>query len=292
MISVYLMGGLGNQLFQIFSIIAYGMQHGHKFIFPYGNTTLGVTYRTTYWDTLLSELKIFTTFYAFNGTNEIIRGLPVMKHDMHNYNTVPYVNAMDNFRVHGYFQSYKYFSGLEDKIFKLMKLEKKQVDIMLEYPEFYDTTYHIVSMHIRLGDYKQLQESHNVLPMKYYKNALAGLVSELGGEKKIRVLYFCENNEEDNKLTRECYVNPLSQEFPDIEFVKVYDNVPDWKQMLIMSCCDHNIIANSSFSWWGAYFGKKEGRIVSYPSLWFGPKLTCNYTGDMCPPTWRKIEVK
>lgn len=291
MITIFLMGGLGNQLFQIFAIIAYGMQHGHKFVFPYDDTTLGITRRYTYWDTLLSEFKIFTTFYPFNGTNNVINGLPVMRHVMHNYNCIPGLDSNQDFRIIGYFQSYKYFQGLEDKIFKLMKLEKKQSEVMGEYSELFDKSNYTISMHIRLGDYKALQECHNVLPMTYYKNALGLLVSSLSDNRAIRVLYFCENNEEDNKLTRECYIAPLRQEFPQIEFVKVYDSIPDWKQMLIMSCCDHNIIANSSFSWWGAYFGKRADKMVMYPSLWFGPKFLCNYTGDMFPPEWQVVSI-
>ena len=292
MITVFLTGGLGNQLFQVFAIIAYGMQHGHKFIFPYDNTTLGITRRQTYWDTLLSELKIFTTYYPFNGTNNRIVGLPAMQHVMHNYNCIPYVDNMQSFRINGYFQSYKYFQGLEDKIFKLMKLEKKQQEIMDEYSELFSSGHNTISMHIRLGDYKILQDCHNILPMTYYKNALGLLASRLSDNSKpVRVLYFCESNDEDNNLARECYINPLRKEFPQIEFVKVYDSIPDWKQMLVMSCCDNNIIANSSFSWWGAYFGKRADRIVIYPSQWFGPKLECNYTGDMFPPEWQVVSV-
>ena len=59
--------------------------------------------------------------------------------------------------------------------------------------------------------------------------------------------------------------------------------------MVLMSCCEHNIIANSSFSWWGAYFNDNPEKIVCYPSVWFGPKLQNKKTEDMFPKDWKKI---
>jgi hypothetical protein len=60
--------------------------------------------------------------------------------------------------------------------------------------------------------------------------------------------------------------------------------------MLLMSLCHHNIIANSSFSWWSAYFNSWEDKIVCYPSVWFG-EVAKNNTKDLCPPEWVKINV-
>ncbi|MFM8313149.1 MAG: alpha-1,2-fucosyltransferase [Deltaproteobacteria bacterium] len=60
--------------------------------------------------------------------------------------------------------------------------------------------------------------------------------------------------------------------------------------MLLMSVCKDNIIANSSFSWWGAYFNSNPNKIVTYPSKWFGP-IAGHDTRDLCPPEWNKINV-
>jgi len=60
--------------------------------------------------------------------------------------------------------------------------------------------------------------------------------------------------------------------------------------MLLMSVCDHTIIANSTFSWWGAYFNQNPGKMVCYPDTWFGPALKHD-TRDLCPTDWIKTKI-
>ena len=83
----------------------------------------------------------------------------------------------------------------------------------------------------------------------------------------------------------------IKKSFPELEFHKADDTMEDWEQLLLMSCCHHNIIANSSFSWWGAYFNTNSNKIVCYPSLWFGQKIL-NDTKDICPLEWNKLKHK
>ena len=98
-------------------------------------------------------------------------------------------------------------------------------------------------------------------------------------------MYFCEkiDNEEVN-----AHILKLKEKFPFLYFIKIDDDLPDWKQMLLMSCCRHNIIANSTFSWWGGYFNQNVDKIVCYPALWFGSKISHN-TCDLFPDSWKRV---
>ena len=82
----------------------------------------------------------------------------------------------------------------------------------------------------------------------------------------------------------------LVSKFPQYTFTRASNLLADWEQLLLMGCCSHNIIANSSFSWWGAFFNSNKEKIVCYPSVWFGATVGHN-TSDLCPPSWAKIEA-
>ena len=66
-------------------------------------------------------------------------------------------------------------------------------------------------------------------------------------------------------------------------FIKLENGLSDWEEMLAMSLCKYNIIANSSFSWWGAYFNENKEKIVCYPSVWFGEVLSYHNIKELHP---------
>ena len=103
-------------------------------------------------------------------------------------------------------------------------------------------------------------------------------------------MYYIFVKKKDNNIV-EKKITILKEKFPQLTFIKASDEKEDWEQMLMMSCCEHNIIANSSFSWWGAYFNGNEDKIVCYPNVWFGPKLANKDTGDLCPNSWELISI-
>ena len=156
MITCNLMGGLGNQLFQIFTTIAYGCKSNNQFRFL-GLETLGggsTTVRHTYWSTFLSKMRPF-----------LINDLPkvrVIKEDGFPYKELP-VGDMKQADVllYGYFQSYKYFQGQYEMISRVIGLEKMRSALTTKLdlaPEYFDN---IISMHFRMGDYKKLPNYHN-----------------------------------------------------------------------------------------------------------------------------------
>jgi hypothetical protein len=143
-----------------------------------------------------------------------------------------------------------------------------------------------VSMHFRVGDYAKLPSHHPLMTRAYYENALNHMESQLGS--KFRVTYFCE---QDDKIHVLDIVNYLRTKFPEVEFDSILLNLEDYEEMLIMSLHKHHIIANSSFSWWGAYLNTNTDKVVCYPKVWFGPKLSDHDTSQMCPLEWTEIDT-
>jgi hypothetical protein len=264
-----LKGGLGNQLFQIFAVIAYCIREQQPFCFPVTFNPLSKD-RPSYWSSLLQNLSAFLTTAPPPSAATI-------REASFQYSALPSCKPGENYLVHGYFQSYLYFRPYYGTIYKLLGIEKAKAAVRDDFPFNYD---HTVSLHFRLGDYKWLSHNHNILPPSYYMNALRYINTPT-------VLFFCEADDLD---AVESVVDQLRRAFPDKTFVRAPDDVPDWKQMLMMSLCAHNIIANSSFSWWGAYFNSNPEKCVCYPQTWFGPQLQTYDTSDMCPPAWTRVD--
>jgi hypothetical protein len=280
------MGGLGNQLFQIFATLAYAVQNQYTCVFPY--FVWFDKKRHTYWDSFLLELKKYTTSNTELGiTNNDITNFNVYREPHFHYNPITSMNT--NFLISGYFQSYMYFDNVADKLFSMIALREKQSIIKEKYEYlFTDSSITRISMHFRIGDYKNLQNYHNILPYQYYQNALEKIVSQLTKPTKINVLYFCE---ECDNLEVNQHIEKLKLFFNniEIEFVKIQDKIEDWEQLLLMSVCDHNIIANSTYSWWGAYFNTNSNKMVCYPKVWFGPSNSHHNLMYLFPPSWNCI---
>ena len=163
---------------------------------------------------------------------------------------------------------------------------KNNYEVNLYFPlrEKNSSKENVISMHFRIGDYKYAQDHHPLLKLKYYKDCLNYYIKKLG-TTKLNVLVF---NEECDDGTVSKYIKFLKKSFVDTRFMRLKGSLPDWKSMVLMSCCSHNIIANSTFSWWGAYFNDNKEKLVFYPNLWFGKSFKQNLK-DLHPPSWIKI---
>ena len=279
MITCNLMGGLGNQIFQIFATIAYAIKSRNKFQFLAQETLGGgsCTLRYTFWNTFFSSLKPF-----------LITNLPpvnVVRENGFTFQELP-INLLTgtNVLIHGYFQSEKYFKDQFEMICRLIGLEKLKQSVLDTLSLNKEDLNNTISMHFRLGDYKKLADFHPIATPKYYENALNHFKNKFP-ETNFSILYFCEDA--DVIEVQETIKN-LENIFPNYKFTRGTNTLSDWQQMIYMSLCRHNIIANSSFSWWGAYFNSNKEKVVCYPSVWFGNNID---TRDLCPQEWIKLNV-
>jgi len=270
-ISIFLQGGLGNQLFQIFTTISYALTHNYNYIFEYSDKLKIGEIRPTYWNNFLKNIKKNTT----KDKLEYIE----YSEKFFSYNKIP--KFKENTMLSGFFQSEKYFKDNYNKIINILKIKEFKKKIKNKYPKY--NLSNTICIHFRLGDYIKLQDYHPIMNLDYYKDCLKYIVKE---NKEYNILYFCQSKDNDTVLDN---INILKNYFDNCNFIKVNDKISDWEQMLIMSNCNHNIIANSSFSWWGAYFNDNKNKIVCYPSIWFGKKLK-NNTKHLFPIEWKKIK--
>ena len=284
MITCNLMGGLGNQLFQIFATISYAINSKNRFNFMALETLGGgsSTLRYTFWNSIFLNLKPFLV-------TEMPRML-VVKENGFTYNELPVADMINNnVMIYGYFQSYKYFQENYNIICRLLNIDKMKTDLVnnfnLRCPDILDLE-NTVSMHFRIGDYKKLQQFHPLVTYDFYERSL-NYMQISKPKSKFNIMYFCEDVDIDDVLS---IINKLITKFPEYKFVRGDNSLQDWQQMLLMSCCHHNIIANSSFSWWSAYFNTNSDKIVCYPSVWFGPSAN-NDTRDLCPSNWVRVNV-
>jgi len=305
MISANIVGGLGNQLFIIFNAMAHALRTKHPFIFletdQHGGN--GCIQRSTYWKTFLRGL-------SKNLIKEFPPGIKTQIIQEHEFQYTPSNLQTDDivcvYVFNGYYQSYKYFQDEFDQICEMINLVQYK-----KWAEQWFQTHHLepnntISMHFRIGDYKKLQHYHPLMTYEYYEKSLNQIMDKVidsgkdlyqdrDSSQPITILYFCEEADIQDVL---CIINPLIDKFPQCNFVSVNEStivsinvstLCDYEQMMLMSICKYNIIANSTFSWWGAYFNKTPDKIVCYPSVWFGPGIQA-IIDDLFPDQWTKIK--
>lgn len=187
-----------------------------------------------------------------------IRPTIAYKEPHYHYAKIPHTDTAGQVvDLFGYFQSYRYFENNKNIIMGLLTPK-------IGYPKQYNCT----SIHVRRGDYLGLTKEYEQLGMDYYRRAINLINSK-------RYLVFSDD-------IGWCKRNFVGEQF---EFCE--DQHPPTALSRMISC-EHNIIANSSFSWWGAYLNKNPSKIVVAPHKWFGPALPHN-TIDLIPNDWIKV---
>ena len=311
MITCRICGGLGNQLFQIITTIAYALRNKKDYWFlytkKYQNSQVD-TGRKSYWDTFFSSNQLLSqNVYVFTPVS--IKDISPFQYNENGFDYKPIPDIKhDNIQLYGYFQSYKYFLDEFENISKILEIEKRRMFVCEKYmdeiellnglsltnPTPFDFS-KTASIHFRLGDYKKYPLIHPVIPEIYYIKSIQYLCEKTNNNIQC-ILYFHENNVnefEDIQTVRE-RISHLRNIFPKIEFIEVdvrnTSNFQDWEEMLLMSCCHYNVIANSTFSWWGGFLNSFSDKIVIYPEKWFGDGSNIKKTDDLFPDTWVKMK--
>ena len=319
-VSCNLKGGLGNQLFQIFATIAYGLRTNREIRFNFTET---IGNRSAYWHSFFKGLE-FTRINSNDFMYLFHQSSVFHQEPSYAYSDIPEYPEVGNVLLDGYYQSRNYFKGYEKEILEMFG-EKRGY---LGRKGGHGIVSPKIGMHFRIGDYKHIQHCHPLMPTSYYVNALTeclkdhdsdlrlwkGTVERLGGviDDVMEVIYLCE---ESDVLDVEKHLVVLRESFPDLRFRRGLSEMEkgdrecdrDWKEMALLSQCDWFIIPNSSFSWWAATFssmmdlfeteGEKGEKVVRgekwvyYPSVWFGPALAPSHNiRDMLNQTgWKQI---
>jgi len=268
MIYVQLMGGIGNVAYMASTALALGFDNNDEIVVS--NTSQSVTKRDeTFWlNTIFRKIK------TVSGRPGFVRYVHREPNFM--YNRIAYVKGM---QIFGYFQSAKYFDHHREKLLDIFLEYKKEIQDYLDKTLNANTTKPKISLHIRRADYLKLQHCHILLGEDYYSNAINKLAEKLGITfKEINDKYeFVIFSDDIPWCKQSKFFNSLENKY----FVTEGNDV---HELYLMSMCDHNIIANSSYSWWGSYLNEKE-HITIAPKNWFnGPK-----TGGRGPPNWSDL---
>lgn len=188
-----------------------------------------------------------------------------------------YIKSVKNGYIEGFWQTEKYFEDNRNDIKRIFTFRNVDNDTLNYYLELIKST-NSVSLHIRRGDYLIDVNSKifgGICNKEYYQAAMDYMNQKLDNPH-----YFVFS---DDIEWAKRYVSVQNVTYVDIYNIHGYE---DWYDMYLMSKCKHNIIANSSFSWWGAWLNQNEDKIVLTPRKWINGKKT----PDIWARYWIKIE--
>ena len=289
MLIVRVTGGLGNQMFQYAlykSLINIGKDEVKLDIFDSKNYLLHNGYELEKVFNVkpnkanineISKLKvkkglIFKLLYKIKkNTNHIIRNELVFDDNI--------LNSKGKY-LQGYWQSEKYFINVRNELLKDFKFKEFSDDNNIKLMNIIKKN-NSISIHVRRGDYlneKNKEIYGGICNEEYYLTAINFI------KKKIdNPLFIIFSN--DIKWCKKFF----SKEFENDRFIYVNWNKGEnsYKDMQLMSICDNNIIANSSFSWWGAWLNKNKKKIIISPKKWMNNDV--NSISDIIPNEWIKI---
>ena len=249
--------GLCNQMFQVSAALSYAKDNKFQAIFP-----------------CLRDTKKYGNY-----TDNIFRKLIIDKDMPPNYlwysqrgfSYTPIPKSNSSILIYNcYLQSEKYFSHNRKLILETFSASKEDENYLKEKYGNILNCNKTISCHIRRGDYISLKEIHTPLcESNYYNDALDNFEDGILFVFSDDIKWCKENFKTDNR-----------------EMVFVEEK--DYLELYLMSMCNDNIIANSTFSWWGAWLNKNKNKKVIAPKEWFGVKQT-ESDEDLIPEKWIRV---
>jgi hypothetical protein len=257
-ISSILKGGLGNFLFQVAAGQSVAWRDNKEFICFIQTVHRIHSDVSTYYNNILRNVKFINNDISF----------PMYEEPFFHHKEIPTVEH--SLTLDGYFQSEKYFINHIEQIHKLFEIDNNTKQYLKnKYKNI--LTENTCSIHVRRGNYLNLQHFHPVQSIEYYKKAISFF------DKDTTFLIFSDDMEW------------CKYEFQFLKNKFFIENNKDYEDLYLMSMCKNNIIANSSFSWWGSYLNKNINKKVIAPKLWFGFGLSNNNTKDLYCSNWNII---
>ena len=259
------MGRLANQMFQYASLKGIARNIETDICIPYYKDAvddgIGNMLRTELFDSFDLPVKVAL---LNNGH------APTVQERFFHFDEELYAMCPDHVSLQGYFQTEKYFKKIEDEIredfvFKSEVLQPCQEMIwQLDFP---------IALHVRRGDYVINSDNHPPCSIEYYEQAL----SHFSDDREVIVF------SDDPAWCQE------QELFSDDRFM-VSENDDNRVDLCLMSLCSDFIIANSTFSWWGAWLSANKKKKVIAPKQWFGTGYTKDHhTKDIIPDGWTRI---
>ena len=231
--------GLGNQLFMVFSAFNYSYTHNKnlKIIWDKNETK-----RPKYFDSILLKFEKYVI-------DSYSKPVDIYKEQKFSYKTIPYTE--NNILLYGYFQSSRYFSKINlDMLKDMLNFGDSSQNILTD--SIKSRGFTPVILHVRRSDYLLLPNYHPTQTIDYYKAGIEII------RKNVDNPYFLLISDDIKFL----------ENIPLGEHEKIIVDETDIKTMHLMSLGRHFIIANSSYSWWGAMIGGYD--LVIAPKIWFG----------------------
>jgi len=247
---------IGNILFQVATCLALAWKHNIYPTFPNINDKFSNEYdeykrtlfRNLNYDLITHDNHIYEELFQYRG--------------IYQFDKIP-INIQKDTVIKGYFQSHKYFDEFRDKLLQIFSIDDVTFNyIKTKYPILIDNNIIKICIHARRGDYI----NHGIsLSIDYYKKALQILNNNLNNNNPYKI-----DNNAIKYLIFTDDINWAKGEplFNSDNFI-VIDDEKDYVHLWMMTLCDHYILANSTFSWWGCYLSHNNNYKAIYPNSWF-----------------------